>query len=702
MKKSKALKRTLVLLLTIAIITNSSAIPIFAAEIGKLFSDDELIENISIPDDTDLKEYVDEEDGEFEVKDSNDMATPEQNGQYDLDLFDGMKVEGTDSLGAALADKLSDKASEQIENNGCNIFSITMNGKNALVEMDTIEDAKIVVGIYDEKTDKLLASGENTAKAGERSVNVEIEGTMPQYYMVRAFMIGIDDLAPLCKVFETPDYTEDMQKFYAMTTDDFDEALVFNYDDDKTKNYLVFNESVTRIKDGGEKNKLVSENEVSRIYEFENVDEKISGLKHGDKVSYEYSDNRMLIISVDTIEINGTNARITGQDNDVEDAFDYIRIDLDSSDYDHCIIVDDSNLEKGITFGGKISTDKINNDGVNSDIGTTDEITNDGIELEQSKYESFIYNFKSLKAENKDNGTEANIDGNVVLGLGVEFKYTKANHHSSLELKFNYSLAVQLVISAKAKDTVTLGDWFIPIEPPVPLIKIGLQPKFVIDISAKVTIEGSYSGVVGFDVKDGELNNLTTRPEPNFTIDGEVSAFIGIELSPYISDITGEILKVEFAGKVGVEATGKMVLFEKHTNSKSSSEHLCEKCVDGDFFLKSELKLKVEVVEWVIEETLASGRIRLGDWYYSYDLKKGDLGECPNRGEPTKFQIFNESNKPIKNADILIVNTIDAKDRNSLKSDDYGRTDILLSKGKYSVTISANGYKTKKNRNYNW
>lgn len=60
-------------------------------------------------------------------------------------LENDLSVEGTNSFGNLLAEKLSEKEAEQLENNGCNVFSIEVSEKEATVSFETAKDATLLV-----------------------------------------------------------------------------------------------------------------------------------------------------------------------------------------------------------------------------------------------------------------------------------------------------------------------------------------------------------------------------------------------------------------------------------------------------------------------------------------------------------------------------------------------------------------------------
>lgn len=69
---------------------------------------------------------------------------------------ENIQIKGTNSFGQLLASEISDKTDDINEGN-C-IFSVTMNEKEATVEYSLLEDATIIVGIFEEDGIKLLAT----------------------------------------------------------------------------------------------------------------------------------------------------------------------------------------------------------------------------------------------------------------------------------------------------------------------------------------------------------------------------------------------------------------------------------------------------------------------------------------------------------------------------------------------------------------
>lgn len=124
---------------------------------------------------------------------------------------DEIKIESTNSFGSILAKEISAEQEEQLANNGCNVFSIEMDGTQANVEFQTVNDCTLVVGVYDETGETLLATGsaEVLHDQTEAAVSIEIDA-MPEYFYLKGYLIESTDLAPMCTVYENPNYTQKM------------------------------------------------------------------------------------------------------------------------------------------------------------------------------------------------------------------------------------------------------------------------------------------------------------------------------------------------------------------------------------------------------------------------------------------------------------------------------------------------------------
>ena len=86
-----------------------------------------------------------------------------------------MSVSGVNSLGNMIAKTLGEQHTEVAENNGNSIYSITVEENIATASFQTDIDATLVVAVYNEAADALIASGTVEVSSDDNEAEVEIE-----------------------------------------------------------------------------------------------------------------------------------------------------------------------------------------------------------------------------------------------------------------------------------------------------------------------------------------------------------------------------------------------------------------------------------------------------------------------------------------------------------------------------------------------
>ena len=278
-----------------------------------------------------------------------------------------ISVQGTDSFGNMVAEAIDNKVEQQEENEGCNIFEITMSGTEAEVDFETNKDASLVVGIYDEAGIKMVASGHAEVTTDEKTVKINIEnGQLPDYYYVKGFLVDPETYEPYCTAYETPNYTREMQEFFSKTTEDFAGHEILNLDDDTTNNFAVYADGTYVVKESESEVKLSEKDEDAGKYVFENADEAFLALKSGDILSYECADGSLVIIKIDSVSVKGKTVTLYDKDTEMEDVFDYVKIDSAASTEE--ATVDASTCGEGVTYNGLVDSDEIATQKIDIDV----------------------------------------------------------------------------------------------------------------------------------------------------------------------------------------------------------------------------------------------------------------------------------------------------------------------------------------------
>ena len=592
------------------------------------------------------------------VTNVNAESTTAEN-QSEISADDGdVSIEGTNSFGNLLTDSLEEKMNQQEENNGCNIFSIEMiDDSTAAVSFETLQDCMLVVGIYDEAGETMLASGSIEVYAGETDTYVDIEtDSMPEYFYLKAFLIDTDCFRPVCNAYESPNYTQEMQEFLAKTTEDFDQEKVLNFDDDNTNNFAVFSEDTKVIPQTEDTNDVVSVDDENNVYVVENADSSITSLQAGDTFAYKYGDNDVLIVKVADIKLDGTTATITGEDTSLEEAFDYIKIDTESNSAD--AQVDASNLEDGITYEGMIESED------------DSEVQTYGADLEGSKDLSLSFEMNDKKIGS------AKVSGSVEFKLSVSAKVYISSSYQYIELKLEYSAKTVLSLSDKGNGKMPLAYMGFS---PIPGLIIEVTPSIVLETSVKAEVSGTLKGCVGFKTSNTEgMVNLTKSPTFNPEIKIEGTIFVGISLEPKVKIISDKIASASMTAKVGAEVKG---VLSKKLENNANSIHECKNCIDGDIKAKVTLSFEAKLMNWdslKFTLNLVNWSVKICDFYFSYDFAEFAFTSCPHYKYKVTVLVTDSDFNKVQGATVKI-------DDEEYKTDENGCVTVYFNNGNYRL-----------------
>ena len=612
-------------------------------------------------------------------------ATDAENEQQDTTYLntDDIELESQDSVGEMLAEDLESVYAEQEENSGYNIFNIDVKDGTATVEYETLENATLVVSAYDEITNQMVASASKSVNKDETAVNLEL-GNLSQYYILKGFIVDSETLQPLTKEFKSELYTQGMQEFLQKTTDDFSEDRVLNFDDDKSNNFAVYNQNTMVIEQEATKNQLISADAKKNIYVFENVDTNMLSLQKDDVLSYEKEDGMVLIVKVSTIDVEGTTVTISGQNADTEDVFDYVKIDSEAGMEN--VTIDNSNLDDGVEYTGMIedSADVPKTYSENANDSQTDALVANESEVGASNGEGSNKLSAEFKLENPKNKDDEEISASVSGKVNIELKNSTklyiAQDRQYVEVKFDYSLGLNISIKMEVDAKIPLGKFSFA---PIPGLKIGLTPNVVLKVSGKLSLEGKLKGCIGVRISAQEgITNLTSNPKWSGNIKFEATLFIGISLKPEIDLINEKVVELSFEGEVGAEIKSTQEVI----SSSKSVRHECKSCLDGEISGKESATFKAKFLNLKGATFARTFEInqKLTDFYYSFDYDEFAFTECPHKTYAVTVLALDKEKNPIKDAVISCNST-------KYQTDENGKAKFYIAAGTYTISAAKQG-----------
>ena len=603
----------------------------------------------------------------------NSMSNAEVNSTLideSVNPMDDMSITATDSFGTMLQSELDDVTEEQEANEGYNVFSVEMIDNVAVVELETMEDCTLVVGIYDETSGQMLASGSLDVYKDETEVYVDISiDTMPEYYYVRANLVAFDTLQPLCEEYESSMYTKEMQELLAMTTDDFDSERVLNFDNDKTNNFAVYSEETIVVPTEEGANDVTSVDEENNTYVIENANDYIKSLVAGDIFAYEYNDgeNKVLLVKVKSITLDGNTATIIGEDTSMEEVFDYVKIDEET---DTSEIEVDSECEDGVVYNGMVQAE-------------SDEPSTYGFGYDESVNFALNYEFfqKPIVGDEEDDNNVM-ITGDVEVSFDFSFKLYISLTKQYLEFKLDYTFGANIEITGKiSMFKVPLSQIRIS---PIPSIVLIGTPYYVGSAEGSINFIGEFKGTAGFSLTNKGAKNLTKAPKLKTEISLEGKLFFGFSFEPSVCIINKRFASVTFEITKGLEISGELVLHETPEEDEPDEKHECSKCIEGEIRNASEIKYEINVLNIKALKFSSSKRWSklITDFYFSIDKNEEGFGKCPYNVYRITVEVIDENEKGLSGVTVF----------DDYVTGDDGKITFYLPNGSYDAKPTKDGY----------
>ena len=546
------------------------------------------------------------------------------NGELETDTY----VKGSSSVGTMLAETLENAQNEYESDfeSGAFVSGLDLKGLKAKVNFSTQKDARLVVAVYAEDSGKMLTSGVKDVSAEETSVTVDInKASLPQYYRVKAFLIDADNMSALCSPYTDNTHTQAYIDFMSKDVNDFDSDKVINLDDNEENNFLVVAENAEKVVGTSSKNILVSADYDNGVYEFKEIDDSIKNLKTGD-VFYFGGLEKDEVIKIKTIKISGTKATIVSDDFELEDAFEYIKID--SSEIQQEISTQSSGAKKAKKVEHKESLDffdasfEINyKEKENGTRGfqITHHVNKEGLKIKETPDSEKDWN-------DNDGKVLANVKADVK--LKVDFKIYIAKRYKEISFAVTGEAGITLNIGAEFEHTFKLGKFEATF---FKIISVGVGIGIKVNLKIIVTVSGTLTFKRGFEVKNGEWNIINDKPafKPEVKVEGEI--FIGIVLTPYLNLIDGHVLNIEAPITVGPKLSVSL-----SSDVLNDPNHDCNACLSGSINVELEIKADVWICNkkhnsnerhWELGKHTSTWYIT--DFYFSITHGKFGWGKCP-------------------------------------------------------------------------
>ena len=579
-----------------------------------------------------------------------------------------------------IVNNLALQESERKSDDYC-IADTVFNGSTASVKYSAIADCKLIVAVFDEKSGKMIGSGNVDVTADNNEATVTVDCAVPSHYEVRSYLVD-SDLSALSTEYRDIYHTSAFEEFTEATPEDYEGDEVIIFDEDESDFGVLDNNVIS-----AETSEAMSfdYDEATLTYTFKNATDEVKSLSVGEVFYYEYgkSPDEFLLFKVKGISVDGSTVKIVEDENiSLSDAFKFIRIDEDA-DFSQ-VDIDESEL--GECLSEIPSPQK----------APAKQAIKDG-------KKTFSRGLKIAYTLGSDGPVKASIDGqmNVEISISTKLYYAPklfGRDYCEFKTQTDFKTSYKITVSGKIGLDKTKCRIPIPSIPIGPfLLTLSIYP--IADFTGSITLgaDVNESYTYTFDSETQKMNKVKeTEMLPNVEINEKIEfrLGVGVELKLSLATVLGFAVSGEGGAKGTVTAvTGLGLWLDKH--------HSCAVCFDGtakkfvDIKLSFSIKIVPQILEFEFTALKWSAEEYLLDFYVSVSdsgLKYG-LGKCPNIEYSVEITVLDKNSLPINEADVTCsTGKCDADgdgkfDDTSAQTDESGKVTFYLKQGSHSVTV---------------
>ena len=549
-----------------------------------------------------------------------------------------VSMEATNSFGQLLLDSMEEENGTEYSD-GNRIVDISLNGSTATVQYRAEEDADLVVGIYTDTTEQtMIASGTAEAAATtDGTIEVAITGeTLPEFYVVKGYLLDKSEHAPLCKAFTDTSRTEAVVDIKNATTTDFEEDRVIDFDGDSSTNFAVVKPDVTLLttKDAtAGQNQVTQQDNDNHIYTIANASDTVKNLQPGDIFTYEYASGEMLIVKVDHTDVSGDTVTIYGQsDLELTDVFDALKIETDNDTTDFTF-----DTEDGFTDNGEVVLDDSLFEGDSFAADTTEDPSLDetnGWEWTKPVEDTKDANIGRNWNLDKTFSGGINVTGEVAISATATLTYYISLGKQVVDFSLVPKAVANLTISASLSKSFNLPGFGVS---PVPGVYVGCKPQ----INVRASVDGSFTALATTKIgasydsskaTGSRFENTSTLPTFKFEANIQGTVYVGIDFGPELNILGGAVATIKVTAEIGATATIK-ARAELVAGGGANPSHGCKLC----FSITLEANLNIQVaLEFLFEKVEAAKsnfsplHNELGRYYWSPEYHDFGRGDCPH------------------------------------------------------------------------
>lgn len=213
---------------------------------------------------------------------------------------------------------------------GSRIVRAELDGMVASITYSAAEEAELVAAVYTEDGKELLASGRRTVSAAEdATADLRLTGTRPEYALLRVFLLGREDHAPLCASYRTSAFVCPPEEIEETEPKDFEADRVL---DMGSGGFAVVKQGVVLLRaeeNAAGQNRLLARDDEAVQYKIGTPSEAIRNLRAGQVLALEYERGKLLLLRVRKLQTDEDAVTLYGDDSlRLNEVFDLVKLDV--------------------------------------------------------------------------------------------------------------------------------------------------------------------------------------------------------------------------------------------------------------------------------------------------------------------------------------------------------------------------------------
>lgn len=198
---------------------------------------------------------------------------------------------------------------------GSRIVRAELDGMVASITYSAAEEAELVAAVYTEDGKELLASGRRTVSAAEdATADLRLTGTRPEYALLRVFLLGREDHAPLCAGYRTSAFVCPPEEIEETEPKDFEADRVL---DMGSGGFAVVKQGVVLLRaaeNAAGQNRLLARDDEAVQYKIGTPSETVRNLRAGQILALEYERGKLLLLRVRKLQTDEDAVTLCGDD----------------------------------------------------------------------------------------------------------------------------------------------------------------------------------------------------------------------------------------------------------------------------------------------------------------------------------------------------------------------------------------------------